>query len=211
MARKTNIKTSGPQLSSKELIIDAYIALAYEIGAANITLQKIADKAGVAFSTVRYYFTQADFDIHDESFKQVMVKTFEHIKKASEGIKRSARFNPVHDYVDSMFGWVIEDPEKATYLIYTYYSASSQVNAKVSLAQVNEAARRKVQSALLESVGLEIYKPVKDSAACASSIHACVVGHGFIAMTMKTKDAFKSMREQCILAIDSLIKSEAKK
>jgi AcrR family transcriptional regulator len=210
MARKTNIKTSKTQPSSKELIVDAYIALAYEIGAANITLQKIADKAGVGFSTVRYYFTQTDFDIHDEGFKRVMVKTFEHIQKSSEAIKRNARFNPVHEYVDSMFRWITEDPENSTYLIYTYYSASSQVDAKVSLSQVTEAARRKVQSALLESVGLELYRPVKDSAACASSIHACVVGHGFIAMTMKSKDAFKSMREQCILAIDSLIKNEAK-
>lgn len=210
MARKTNIKKSDLKLSSKELIIDAYIALAYEIGAANITLQKIADKAGVAFSTVRYYFTQADFDVHDEGFKRVMVKTFEHIQKSSEAIKRATRLNPVHDYVDSMFRWIAEDPENATYLLYTYYSASSQVDAKVSLSQVNEGARRKVQSALLESIGLELYKPVKDSAACASSIHACVVGHGFIAMTMKTKDPFKSMREQCLVAIDSLIKSEAK-
>jgi DNA-binding transcriptional regulator YbjK len=210
-ASKVNLKASTPQLSSKELIVDAYIALVYEIGAANVTLQKIADKAGVAFSTVRYYSMQADFDIHDEGFKRVMAKTFDHNEKSSVGInKRSLQFNPVHKYVDLQFTWITEDLENSTYLIYSYYLASSRVEAKVVLAQVNEAARRKVQSALLESIGLELYKPVKDSAACASSIHACVVGHGFIAMTMKTKDAFKSMREQCLMAIDALIKSEAK-
>ena len=211
MARKANIKTSRESLSSKELIIDAYIALSYEIGAANITLQKIADKAGVAFSTVRYYFTQSDFDIHNEGFKRVMEKTFEHIQNSSHPIKKNERINPVHAYVDSMFHWITEDPVNSTYLIYSYYLASSKVEATVILSQVTEGARRKVQSALLESIGLEIYKPVKDSAACASSIHASVVGHGFVAMTMKSKDAFKSMREQCILMIDSLIKSEAKK
>jgi len=211
MARTANLKASRSQASSKVLIIDAYIALAYEIGAANITLQKIADKAEVAFSTVRYYFTQSDFDIHDEGFKRVMEKTLEGIQSASVKLKKNAPQNPIHAYVDSMFHWITEDPENSTYLIYTYYLASSKVEAKVVLAQVNEGARRKVQSALLESIGLEIYKPVKDSAACASSIHACVVGHGFMAMTMKSKDAFKSMREQCLLAIDSLIKSEAKR
>ncbi|WP_413580757.1 TetR/AcrR family transcriptional regulator [Bdellovibrio sp. HCB288] len=197
--------------NSKELIVDAYIALAYEIGAANITLQKIADKAGVAFSTVRYYFTQSDFDIHDEGFKRVMEKSLVGIQSASVKLKKNAALSPIHAYVDSMFHWITEDPENATYLIYTYYLAASQVEAKVILAEVNTSARKKVQSALLESIGLELYKPVKDSAACAASIHACVVGHGFIAMTMKTKDAFKTMREQCILAIDALINSESKK
>ncbi|RYZ69725.1 MAG: TetR/AcrR family transcriptional regulator [Proteobacteria bacterium] len=209
MARKSSPKRLQPELSSKERLVDAYISLAYEVGVAHITLQKIADKAGIGFSTVRYYFTQDSFDIHGEAFKRVMLRSLESVERAVWTDKRSL-VNPVHAYVDSIFDWINEDRINSTYLIYAYYSASSALKTSVDLSEVNENARRKIQSALLESIGLEIYKPVKDAQACASSIHACVVGHGFVAMTASSRDAFKTFKVQCLSTVHALIVNSAK-
>lgn len=205
MGRQRSLKESQPEFSSKELVVGAYIYLVFEIGIANITFQKIADRAGIAFSTVRYYMTDDDFDIHAEAFKRVMARSLDYVEKRSSHGNRQGRFNPIHDYVDSMFDWISDDRANSTYLIYAYYTASSELRTNVDLSDVNKNARDKVQRSLLEAIGLELYNPVSDAHTCALSVHACVVGHGFLAMTAGTQEAFKTYRIACRSVIDALM------
>lgn len=194
-------------MKSRDAILEAYVDLAYEIGVANVTLQKIADKAGVAFGTVRYYFSSDEGEvIHEAAFQNALAHSFIEIEKISARLRAKKNANPVHVYLESMLTWVRDFPAYGSFLIYYYYVSSSKVRTTTNLAEVNARARQKIESLLLESIGLGLYPPAKNLKDAAMVIHSTVIGAGFVAMATGTRVAFETQRELCLSSVDAFLK-----
>lgn len=210
---KANSKGSA-DISSEALILRAYIDLCYDIGAASITLQKIADRAGVAFGTVRYYFASEKKQIHDEAFKSVLMSSYKSIEDIFFELRKSPKFHPVHAYVEAMFRWASENPADSSFLMYLYYLSSTRVTVAFPVSSTVDRARMRVEGLLHEAIGKKLYPNVRDSAACAAQIHACVVGfgfiaHGFIALGSSGKKKFEDEKSKCLEAVDSIVLRQA--
>lgn len=202
--KKSKVGSKG---DSRSQVINAYIELAHRIGVPNITLEKIAAEAGVAFGTVRYYFNSESTAIHDEAFKRVLERSYANIEIIFSQLRARKDFNPLHSYAEAMLKWVHDDRAAGCFLIYYYYLSASETPHEVSLTEIIEKARVRVESLLLEAVGMGLYRRVPNTKDCAQIIHSTVVGHGFVALALKTKKAFEQQTDLCIRNIDSLIES----
>lgn len=192
--------------SSRDRILEAYIELAYEIGIPNITLQKIADEAGVAFGTVRYYFSSEEGEIiHKAAFQTALAHSFREVANITAKLRTKKNANPVFVYVESMFDWVQQFPAYGSFLIYYYYLSSSKLRPSTELGDVNVKARQRIEALLFESIGMGFFKSVKNVKEAANAIHSSVVGHGFIAMVTGNKASFDLQREICKETINSYL------
>lgn len=199
-----------PGANSETQIVNAYIRLCHEIGADNVTLQKIADRAGVAFGTVRYYFSSGEKAIYDEAFKLVLMNSYRSIEDLLIEHRKKGSFNPVHMYVETMFQWAKSFPHEGSYLIYMYYLSAAKVPLQILAGETVERARLRVEGLLHEAIGMGIYKPVKDAAECAAKIHSLVVGFGFIALSFRDPKKFEVQKRLCTKAIDEVIQASSK-
>jgi AcrR family transcriptional regulator len=202
-------KPRRPQGGSLEkAVLEAYLKLSRRVGIAQVTLQKMADLAGVAFGTVRYYFATGEKAIHDEAFALVLQDSYRYIEEVLFEKRRGTKFNPIHLYVETMFLWAIENPEQGSYLIYMYYLSTTDVPLKTEVAETVMKARLRIESLLHEAIGKGLYKPVRDPESCAAHIHALTIGFGFIGLSFRNDKKFQLQKKLCIEAIDRLIVSD---
>jgi AcrR family transcriptional regulator len=191
-------------------ILEAYVDLAYELGPAMVTLEKVAKKAGVAFSTVRYHFAGEQLDLMRSAVFYVGAIGQNYIQAFVESREREANFNGVHEYTRGTFQWTLESPAYVSYLFHFYYLCSTRVNLVLDNKAFLETARGRVRSLLFESIGRGLYRPVRDPVTLAQQIHILVIGGVLTALTERDKKALNRQLKVVLDAIDSLIHAEAK-
>lgn len=118
-------------LGAENQILTTYMELCHRIGVANVTLQKIADQANVAFGTVRYYFSSEKRSLHDEAFQLMLNKSYQAVEEIFFELRKKDSFDPVLAYAETMFQWVFARPVEGSFLIYLYYLSSTQQEMKI--------------------------------------------------------------------------------
>lgn len=203
--------SSSTSISSETSILDAFVALAGRKGAADVTLQEVAEQAGVAFGTVRYHFNDADRDLTQEALSHVIRKAYIFIDERLFAGRSKTQFNPLCAYVDAMFDWAKTCRADGSMLVYYYYMCTTKVSVKVPIAVILERARLRIESLIHESIGRALYPPINDPSGVALKIHLQVLGGCLIAGTLGTAEAYDAHRKLCIELVNQTMHASAVK
>lgn len=189
----------------KEVVLLAFIDLVYEKGIENVTLQKVADKARVAFGTVRYHYANDQQGLTDSAVIYVYEAGYKFIEDYSIEARKQASFNPIKNYIDTMFAWIEVHPSKASLMMYYWFLCTGKNRTKLINAEYINIAVQRIVSQIHETVGMKIYNQVKNIEHKASQIHAAVMGAGIVAMTTRDYDMKKQM---CLAMVEAIMSSE---
>lgn len=201
MAKSKEIDTQ----SSKERLLESYLQLCYEQGAAAITIQMIADRAKVAFGTVRYYFAEEENRIDFEAIRYTADKIYSFIDEQMFQQRRQSGFNPLHAYVKVMGHWAQKFPHHASYEVYYYYLCATNVETPISNQSFRERAYARIESLLNEAIGMGLYPQIRHKTETAKMIHALVLGTVLTVVTSHRDKSARDFLENCQKNIDALI------
>lgn len=197
----------APQFTDTQVkLIDSFVILAADIGIANVTLQKVANHAKVAFGTVRYHFAGEDnLDLTQAAIFHVLQRGQAYIEKylQNKRMASSATFNGVESYIEGTFQWLKDHRHDFSFLTYFYYMGTSHMKLVLKNDFFLESARTRVDNIVHEAIGRGFYEKPADTRTAILQIHALLVGSGIIACTETRKEAFK---EQLHAAIDGVNK-----
>lgn len=201
MVKKSTAKNSETKVStSKEHLIEAFLKLAHENGAAAITIQLIADEAEVSFGTVRYHFNSEEVSIETEALKLLIQKCYVYLEEKMYIDRSHADFNPLNSYLLHMLTWVREFPTYASFLVHYYYLCTTEIKLPISNEAFIKRAHLRIESLLNEGVGLGLYPPFGNKALLSSLVHEALLGASLILAT-ELKNGTKIDLEKHIIKI----------
>lgn len=199
--RKTKHKKLGrrPQQGdgSRVDIIKAYLALTYEIGPDQITIERIAKKAGLTLGTVRYYFADAQPGLYAHSLKFHLDKVYRMLEErlSKERLAKRQKFDPLKTYIETMFEW-ISDPIDGCFELYSYFLCGTRDRFPDFDFDFMDIARTRIGSFLLEGIGAGRFKiPVNQIEYTAHQIHNIILGCCVSAMIDPNKRNFEKNRK----------------
>ena len=192
-----------PHLDLKEAVLMAFIDLVYEQGIESITLQKVADRAAVAFGSVRYHYVEKENNLTDSAISYVYQSGYKFIESFSVEARKNPEFNPVKNYVEMMFAWIELYPAQANMLMYYWYLCTGKNRTQLINSNYVDLAVQRIVSYIHEAIGKNIYSPTPSVQTKAAKIHAAVMGTGIVAMTTRDYEAKKNM---CLAMIEAIMK-----
>lgn len=190
------------ELSEKrQHIIESFLNLAMKIGVENITLEKIAKEAKVAFGTVRYHFSPNQMSLTDSAVLYVVKSGQNYVNELISQERMKAEFNGVHAYIRANFDWVQKRKAHASFLLHYYYLCVTQVKVVIRNNLLLDSTRVRIRGLVHESIGSGVYSSVQHVDELVLQIHSIVMGSVIIA---GTEGSEKSYQMQCEIAIDAV-------
>lgn len=190
-------------------LIESYLILTANIGIENVTLQKVADHARVAFGTVRYHFAGKPWDLTQAATIFVLQQGY----RFTEDYFLAARQRPINGveaYIKCMFQWLEKESHYASFLVFFYYLGATKKKLLISNQEFVETARSRIVSLLHEAIGQGHYSPVKDAKKLASTIHYLVMGACVVLLSLKGHKKLTSQYVNEITeATNALIRADA--
>lgn len=208
--KKAGRPVEGQFENSKQRIMNAFLQICYEEGVASCTLQKVADKSGVAFATVRYHFNLQGHSLSLDALDYGSEVTYRWIDKGMLTARTEANFDPVLSYINVMFDWVHAEPVQASYLIYFYYLSTTKVQLPTQNDDLILIAQRRIQSLIHEGLGMKKYIFDGDVNFLSQQIHTMVMGGCVIALTTKNVDFFQQQKNVCLRLASLLLTTNFK-
>lgn len=175
-------------LVTREKLIEAYLALAMKEGLENVTYQKVATKAKVAFGTVRYHFADTDLDLLQSAVVFVAQKGQLFIERYLEKQRREVDFDPVKSYIEGTFEWIGKHRKHASFLVLFYYTATTDRKMAISNERFLSTALTRIKSLALEGAALGIYASIPNDSQIVA-IHSAIVGGCIMAMSERQPDS----------------------
>lgn len=193
MRKKTHSSTD----STREKILNAYISLCAEIGVTQVTLQKVAHKSKLGFTTVRYHFAEQGSSLEYEASMYVAQAGQRFTQASLERARRKQGFHGLKAYIDATFDWIEAYPDLAKFLIYFYYVSGTKQNLPIRNDSLVETARLRTASLIHESIGRGEIKTGFNVTHMAEKVHSVVYGCGVLAMSIASKEEFRRCRRMC--------------
>lgn len=193
MKQKKPQRASAEQ-STRQLIIDALIKTAYSDGIAKVTIQKVADEAGIAFGTVRYQFNQKEIDLTLEAIRHVVNSAYSYLDRWLYEKRASSKIDPVVHYAEGMWNWVELHPKEASLLCYFYYLNSTANRPKPDHDEILAHSILRIESLIHEGQGRKMYSESVDANLSAKTIHSLILGVALIVGTTGNKGYHTSLR-----------------
>lgn len=171
----------------KEQIIKAYVELCYEKSNNAVTLQLIADQAGVAFSTVRYYFAKERLLLEKEAIEYTFKIAHDFFLKRAQEARENESFNPLMDYIDASFVFIEQFPHVFSYTMYFYYLLSTNAEFVKGNEEYLNTAIKRIEGLIYESIGRGFYKTTVNIPQKAKQVHTLLYGNLLITFTQHNK------------------------
>lgn len=189
----------------KDRILEAYLDICRVEGIEAITLQKVADRSGVAMTSVRYHFQLKGLSLSQVALDYVSAKTYEFV--TSEILKARARpnFDPIRTYVQVHFDWVEQRPLQASFLLYFYYLSTTQVPLAITNEELAAIAQQRILGLLHEGLGMKLYKFQSDSMELAREIQMIVLGGCTNLATARNPEFARQQKEICMKLVMQLL------
>lgn len=188
-------------------ILESYLKLCQKESPSNVTLQKVADHAKLAFGTVRYNFAEDEMNLTTAGLLYAVSRGQQFIENYLKAAQKKKSYNALAEYILGTFEWIYKEPTHASFLFYFYYLTTTSYKLPFSNEDFVSTARRRVQALLYESIGRGLYKPVANVEALSIQIHTLVVGAGLIVATTKSEAQRNKLFETTFRAIEALIES----
>lgn len=170
------------------------------VGAAAVTLQKVAARAKVPFPTAHYHFGGDRNELIEAGIqyisRQAAQFTMEHLSR------RIAAGEPALDaYINVTFDWIDTHVSEARVWLYSYYSASISKSAKTTLSETMMRAKQRLLQLLLEERG-RASSPLgtPPSADFVSEVYSMMLGYGIQQVAVGDADA----RKKCLIGARKL-------
>lgn len=194
-------------LPAKETLLNGFIILIHDIGAHQVTLQKVAKKAKVPFSTAHYYYG-GDWDRIFSDAVQVVGERLQTFTTAYIQSHSNVKSNPIELYVNASFQWILENKYDPSLWLFNFYFSSLKPDFAVRQDEFVEQARKRVLGLLFEAKGKGFYPKLKVTQDAAVLAHTLV--HGFaIQAVVQNHDAKKvnAIRKQAIEQINQALEN----
>ncbi len=206
-AKRTSSRPTRNPEETRNRLIDAFIELSSEFGAASVTLQKTAARAKVPFATAHYHFGGDFMALQLAALDQVGKRAQVYVDaELDRPAKSSHDKNPLERYVRSNFRWAREYPKSASAWLYLYYLLSLSEKHRPAHFDFLEVARARIKKLIFESIGMEFYAAQTVQANLVIRLHDCLVGGFVLALTDPDKGAGEKHEDLTWLTIDSLLK-----
>jgi len=109
----------SPLTPTETKILEAFLKLSIEIGVSNVTLDKVASKAKVAFGTVRYHFAgQKKLNLEQAAVIYVFYHGYRFLE---DYMSINADPKGLESYIKGNFEWFNSHSAHSSYLLYFYY------------------------------------------------------------------------------------------
>jgi AcrR family transcriptional regulator len=190
--------------TTRDQVLEAYISLCAEIGITNVTLEKVAKKAKLAFATVRYHFAQKGVSLEWEAALHAAQVGQKFTQDFLDKERTKSSFHPLKSYLEGTLEWVEKNPRFATFLIYFYYMSATDQTLPIRNDALLKTARIRVTSLLHEAIGKGLIPKKENIEILAIQIHLIVFGSGVVAMTVGSREEFKIQRQIAWAAIEKL-------
>lgn len=205
--RKAGRPTEGQERDLKDRILKSFFELAFEEGINAVTLQKVADRSQVAFTTVRYHFNIQGHSLSEVALNELLQHAYQFIEKGIAHLRNQPSFDPVDSYIQVMFDWIEQEPVFTSYLAYFYYLCTTKIELPFHNRALVETAQRRIQTLMHEGLGMGMYSFKGDTLTASQQIHSIVMGGFIIGNTSRQTEALKSQRENCRLFARTLLNS----
>jgi hypothetical protein len=160
-------------------IIFAYLDLCHKHGVTEITFQKVADKAKVAFNTVHYHFGGHTEGLARHALSYLTLHGQSFVRSALDRALQDEKRDPIESYVYANFEWARKFPSHTSYWVYQYYLSSTLTYYRQEHAEALAVAHLRVKSLIIHGIGIGLYKPCSNLDELSRQVHAQVLG-GFI-------------------------------
>lgn len=206
--KKNSQKNNPAELqNAKDKLIESYLALAYEKGVSQITIQMIADRAGVAFGTVRYYFDGESEKIEFSALKYLIQKAYVYLEETIFKDRNQPGFDPIRSYVKNMLQWIHAYPAHASFLSYYYYLCSTKSETPIPNQLFLQRSYLRIESFLNEAVGQGLYPQLENKNLLSKIIHSAILGASMTVGTIQKEETLKEQIDICQSHVQALIKS----
>jgi AcrR family transcriptional regulator len=205
------------KIDPKTRLADAFIDLASREGAYRITLEAVAKKAGVPFSTAHYQLRTLGMGLVEFGLREVGVRAQAYIQSFLDRAGReSPKGNPIHDYVIGSFAWARELRPHASIWLFHYHLIAVNEATRRAHQSFLDAAVERIEKLIFESVGKGFYsertwRPGK-TRDIAVAVHSLLIGGMTRALVSSTEpksphSALESHERIVLSTIDRLLKS----
>lgn len=206
--KKAGRPAVGQAESSKLKILNAFLQICFEEGVAACTLQKVADRSGVAFATVRYHFNIQGHSLSVDALDYGSEVTYAWINRGLAQARLKPDFDPVASYINVMFDWIHAEPIQASYLIYFYYLSTTKIQLPTQNDELIVIAQDRVQALIYEGLGMKKYQFDGDVKHLSQQLHTLVFGGCMISLTTKSADFFHQQKNLCLGMAKQLLKAD---
>lgn len=189
----------------KDRILDAYIEICSTEGIETVTLQKVADRSGVALTSVRYHFQMKGLSLSQVALDYLSEKTFEFFNVEIMKARAEPGFDPVRAYVQIHFDWIERLPLQASFLFYYYYLSTTKVPLELTNKQLVEIAHQRIRGLVHEGLGMKLYQYEGDTLALAREIQMIVLGGCLNFATVRNIEFAKQQKETCLKLVMQLL------
>ena len=189
----------------KELILKAFFELCAAEGIEFVTLQKIADRSGVALTSVRYHYQPQGISLTQVAINYVSDTSYEFLDSHMLQARRASDFDPVLAYIKIMFLWIQEQPLQASFLVYYYYLSTTKVSLKVENKELIEIAHRRILGLIHEGLGMKLYKYEGSNELLSVQIQMIVLGGCLSAITSRNAEFAARQQEICLQLVSQLL------
>ncbi len=163
-------------MSTKISILEAYLVVAQREGVENITLQKVAKAAKMAYGTVHYHFGGENVDLLPSALSYVAEVCETFVEEALAPAMVEPKKNALKAYVEAKLGWQAKYPTHASMLCYFIYQASRDAKYQAVSAEMHDCGLRKIKGILLAEFGKGHYPAAKDLEDQAESVFLILAG-----------------------------------
>jgi AcrR family transcriptional regulator len=179
-------------VATHQRILEAFLELAHGGGIEEITLQRVAKKAGVAYGTVRYYFNERDLSMSRQAAAYVGRCAQDFVESYLRDRLHAGKQPGILCWLEANLRWAEKHPLHVSFVLYFYYLCSTRALGHELNRDFLGVAVRRVQELLYLDIGRERLPRVERIEELALSIHSQVIGGIFRAAA---DPDFKSWRK----------------
>ena len=171
----------------RNTIIENFLQLAHEEGVHMVTLQKVSKKAGLAYSSVHYYFGNSQDELLQASFEYANNKSNIYMQGIMQKSFSDLKSNAFHNFIRAKFDWSKQFPSFASLLGFFTYLCTRGGKERVLNNQIELQSQDFLRSCLLYEIGKGTYRRPKNLDNVLKNIHRILAAEFTFNLTMGKK------------------------
>lgn len=200
-----------PRQEREAQLLEAFLTIASKIGIERVTLQKVADAAGVSFATVQAHFGGSPGKLTEKAVAYVGAEAQRYIAAALGEALLDPKSNLLEVYIRETFEWSRKKRPHSSFWVYYYYLCAGGSAFRGPNQKILELARGRVRSLLVDAIGKgQLPQGMKDLDALAVKIHTALAGGVVVALAEPARDAFKRQMELTLATARDLVAAHAR-
>lgn len=172
-------------------VLEAFLQVTQEQGIEAVTLQKVADKAGMAYSSVHYYFGKPERNLIDSAFNYVVNNSVNYIQNELGPHTLDPKINSLKILIEKKFEWNEKFPIYASIWTYFLYLTQRDPKYKAMNDEINAMMASKIQTVLIQEIGKGRYPIMKKLDVLVAQIQQVLFGGQMLTINTNGKNRLR--------------------